>query len=122
MNPISWFELPVAEMGRAVDFYSAVFGWELKVMEGEALTMCWFPSDDNAYGAGGSLVLSEHYVPHNDGLLVYFMCDDVQETLARIPSAGGKILKEKTLITPDIGYMGLALDTEGNRIALHSMK
>ena len=109
-------------MARAIGFYSAVFGWELSPMQAGPLTMCWFPSDDNAYGAGGSLVLSEHYTPHNDGLLVYFMCEDVNDAIARVPGAGGRILKKKTMISPDIGYMGLSLDTEGNRIAFHSRK
>ena len=34
----------------------------------------------------------------------------------------GRILKPKTLISPNVGYMGLFMDSEGNRIALLSKK
>ncbi len=120
MNPISWFEVPVTEMERAIKFYNALFDWDLQVMVAGPITMAWFPSDDTVYGAGGSLVLNENYVPSSDGVLVYFQCADVNETIAKVEAAGGKVILEKKLITPDIGFMGVAIDSEGNRIAFHS--
>lgn len=120
MNPISWFEVPVSDMERAIKFYNAVMGWDLKIMEADQITMAWFPADYSEYGAGGSLVLSEHYTPGTVGILVYFQCEDVDKTLALIADAGGKVIFEKKLIAPDIGYMGAAIDSEGNRIAFHS--
>jgi hypothetical protein len=33
---------------------------------------------------------------------------------------GGKILMQKKQIAPEVGYMAFFLDTEGNRIALHT--
>jgi len=62
----------------------------------------------------------ESYVPSHEGTLVYFSCEDLQNELGRIVSAGGKILQEKTQISPENGFMGLFEDTEGNRVALHS--
>jgi hypothetical protein len=38
-----------------------------------------------------------------------------------VEAAGGKILVPKTEISPDYGFMAVFLDTEGNRIALHSI-
>jgi hypothetical protein len=38
-----------------------------------------------------------------------------------VEAAGGKVLVPKTQISEDIGYMGVFLDTEGNRIAIHSI-
>ena len=38
----------------------------------------------------------------------------------RVEAAGGKIVQPKTQISPDIGFMALFIDCEGNRIALHS--
>ena len=35
--------------------------------------------------------------------------------------ASGKVVLGKTEITPEIGYYALFIDTEGNRVALHSM-
>jgi len=120
MNPISWFEVPVTNMDRAIHFYNTVFEWDLKIIDADPLQMAWFPSDDKEYGAGGSLVRNEHYTPGSVGILVYFQCEDVNKSLARVDSAGGKVILEKKMIAPDIGYMGAAIDSEGNRIAFHS--
>lgn len=45
---------------------------------------------------------------------------DLQLTLDRIIMHGGKILVQKTLITPEYGYMAIFEDVEGNKLALHS--
>jgi predicted enzyme related to lactoylglutathione lyase len=44
------------------------------------------------------------------------------DVLKRIQSEGGQIVMGKTLITPEIGYMAFFIDSEGNRIALHSQE
>lgn len=46
---------------------------------------------------------------------------DVQLVLDKVVAAGGKILVPKMEISPEYGYMGVFIDTEGNRIALHSV-
>jgi len=46
---------------------------------------------------------------------------DVQIILDRIEAAGGQILVPKTEISPEYGHMAVFLDSEGNRIALHSI-
>jgi uncharacterized protein len=71
-------------------------------------------------GATGSLVKQESYVPGHTGTLVYFSSTDVQNELGRIETAGGKILRDKTQISPEHGYMAVFEDSEGNRVALHS--
>lgn len=54
--------------------------------------------------------------------LVYLNANpDVQLVLDRIVAAGGKILVPKTEISPEIGYMGVFMDSEGNRVALHAI-
>ena len=72
---------------------------------------------------GGAICLSGNsYIPSADsGPLVYLNANpDVQNILNKIEAAGGKILMPKTQISPEYGYMALFLDTEGNRVALHS--
>jgi predicted enzyme related to lactoylglutathione lyase len=56
------------------------------------------------------------------GVLIYYTAKsgDLDNELSRVETAGGKVLQPKTLIKEDIGYMAVFLDTEGNRIALHS--
>lgn len=120
---VGWFEIPVKNMERAVAFYEAVFDCKLERHQMGPIDMAWFPWDHEKGGAGGSLVKNEEfYTPSEDGVQVYFSSEDVKTELARIKKAGGEILQSKTLISPEIGYMALFIDSEGNRIALHSIK
>lgn len=121
-NMVGWFEIPVLNLERAKAFYDKVFQIEIQVQDFGGTKMGWFPWAEGKTGAAGSLILQpDWYKPSNiDGVLIYFASTDVQNELDRIEAAGGKILKPKTQISPEVGYMGLFLDTEGNRIALHS--
>lgn len=124
-NVVGWFEIPVNNMERAMAFYEKVFDFKLERHQMGPLDMAWFPSVDNSIGAGGSLVFQpEFYKPSSDGTLIYFtsFAGDLDVELSRVKNAGGVVLSPKTLITEEIGYMALFLDTEGNRIAVHSRK
>lgn len=121
-NPVSWFEVPALDMDRACKFYNEVFGWDIKPQQLGDEFMAWFPFDEKALGASGSLVKHSMYQPRDNGTVVYFSCEDVQQQIDRVESAGGKVLQGKKLIAPEHGYMALALDSEGNRIAFHSRK
>lgn len=123
-NVVGWFEVPVSEMERAIKFYETVFDLKLERHQMGPLDMAWFPTVEGS-GAMGSLVYNkEFYKPSTDGSLLYFTAHsgDLANELSRIEKAGGKVLQPKTLITEDIGYMALFIDTEGNRLALHSRK
>lgn len=122
MNPIGWIEIPVADMQRAIHCYNTLFDWNLKAIELGPLVMAWFPADADGRGASGSLVKQDSYIPSQEGPLVYFTCADVQEQVNRFEAAGCKLIKEKSLISEEHGYMAAALDSEGNRIGFHSAK
>jgi predicted enzyme related to lactoylglutathione lyase len=117
---VGWFEIPVRDMDRAIHFYSQVFNVTLEKQDFGGLLMAWFPWDASGKGAGGSLVKNENYVPGHEGALIYFSSVDVETEIKRVEEAGGKVLQERTEISPEIGFMGLFEDTEGNRVALHS--
>lgn len=123
-NMIGWFEIPVVDMERAKAFYDKVFQIDIQVQDFGGTLMGWFPWAEGKTGASGSLILqADWYKPSaTDGVLVYFVSGDVQNELDRIETAGGSILKEKTQISPEVGFMALFLDSEGNRVALHSRK
>ncbi len=124
-NVVGWFEIPVKNMSRAIKFYEAVLGLKLQLMKMGPLDMAWFPLTETGSGSPGSLVYSpDFYQPSDNGTLVYFTAHsgDLNNELTRVEKAGGKILQKKTLINEDIGYMAVLLDSEGNRIALHSRK
>jgi predicted enzyme related to lactoylglutathione lyase len=122
-NVVGWFEIPVINMERAIRFYEHVFDFKLNRQQIGPLEMAWFPWVDSGQGAPGSLVLNKDlYKPSREGVLVYFTAHsgDVAVELGRVKGAGGEVLVPKTLIKEDIGYVAVILDSEGNRIALHS--
>ena len=122
-NVVGWFEIPTTDLQRAIRFYEAVFSFKLEHVPMGELEMAWFPSNEEGTGAGGTLIYhKEWYKPSTDGVLIYFSSPsgDLTNELANVEAAGGKVLQHKTLIAEDIGYMGIFLDSEGNRIAVHS--
>ena len=124
MNVVGWFEIPVIDMERAIKFYETVFDFEISRNTVDGLDMGWFPWVDKGVGSGGSLVLQpEQYKPSSDGVLVYFSAQsgDLKNELGRVEAAGGKVVMEKNLIAEEFGYMGVFVDTEGNRVAMHSL-
>ena len=83
-----------------------------------------FPLDNMMTGVGGALVFTKgfHKPSSTDGPLIYLNGNpDVQNVLDKVEAAGGKIMVPKTEISPDYGYMAVIIDTEGNRIGLHSV-
>ncbi len=122
-NAISWFEIPSADINRAQKFYETIFGISMISMDFPQLQMRMFPID-NPMNIGGAICQSGgFYKPSEDsGPLVYLNANpDVQIVLDKIEAAGGKIVVPKTEISPEHGHMAVFLDTEGNRVALHSI-
>ena len=122
-NAISWFEIPSTDIGRAQKFYEAIFGIQMIPLDLQQLQMRMFPIE-NPMNIGGAVVQNvDFYKPSADsGTLVYLNGNpDVQIVLDKIEAAGGKIVIPKTEISPEYGYMAVFLDTEGNRVALHSI-
>ena len=123
-NAISWFEIPASNLPRAQKFYETIFGIALMPMDLENIKMRMFPLDDMMTQVGGAVVDSGgfHKPSATDGPLVYLNGNpDVQRVLDKIESAGGNIIVPKTQISPQYGYMAVFIDTEGNRIGLHSI-
>lgn len=122
-NAISWFEIPTSDIARAQAFYEAIFGIQMTALDLPNIKMRMFPTED-PMGVGGSLVNSGgfHKPSSTDGPLLYLNANpDVQLVLDKVVESGGKVLVPKTQISPDFGYMAVIIDTEGNRIALHSI-
>jgi len=123
-NAISWFEIPAIDLDRAQKFYETIFNIQMIPLATPNLQMRMFPIEDMMNGIGGALCKAEgFYKPSlTDGPLVYLNANpDVQNVLDKIESAGGKIQVPKTMISPEYGHMAVFIDTEGNRVALHSV-
>lgn len=121
-NPISWFEIYVDDMNRAVAFYESVFQVKLESLLDPSDTdviMMAFPANMEQHGASGAIVKMSDMKAGGNSTLVYFACDDCAVETARVEAAGGKLLREKMSIG-EYGFIGLAHDTEGNMIGFHS--
>jgi predicted enzyme related to lactoylglutathione lyase len=122
-NAISWFEIPTEDLMRAQQFYEAIFDISMIPLDNPHIKMRMFPIEDPASNVGGALTHAEFYKPSStDGPLIYLNANpDVQRILDRVPAAGGQVVVPKTEITPEYGHMAVIIDTEGNRIGLHSV-
>lgn len=120
MNAVTWFEIPVNDMDRAKEFYEKSFDISIEIHEFGPALMGWFPFDHEAgSGAAGTLLKGDTYVPSHAGTMVYLSVEDIEATLAKIETHGGKILQPKMSIG-EHGFVGHFEDIEGNRVALHS--
>ncbi|MEO8174208.1 MAG: VOC family protein [Sediminibacterium sp.] len=123
INAISWFEIPSTDLDRAQKFYETIFDLQLIVMDMPNIKMRMFPLDD-MMGVGGAVVDSGgfHKPSATDGPLIYLNGNpDVQNVLDKVTVSGGQIIVPKTEISPEHGFMAVFIDTEGNRIGLHSV-
>jgi uncharacterized protein len=123
-NAISWFEIPTTDIDRAATFYETIFGIKLNPLDLPNIKMRMFPPDDMMTQVGGALVKSDgfHKPSATDGPLVYLNGNpDLQNVLDKVEMAGGKIMVPKTEISPEYDCMAVFIDTEGNRMALHSV-
>ena len=123
-NAISWFEIPSTDLDRAAKFYETILGISMIPMDMPNIKMRMFPLDDMMTGIGGAIVDSGgfHTPSATDGPLIYLNGNpDVQNVLDKVEAAGGQIVVPKTEISPEYGNMAVIIDTEGNRIAFHSV-
>jgi predicted enzyme related to lactoylglutathione lyase len=121
-NAISWFEIPATDYERAKTFYNTMLGIEIADMPMPEGKYGMFPFDQENNGVGGGIMQMEGVNPSAEGVTIYLNGgDDLSGPLSRVEAAGGKIIMPKTDIGEN-GFMAQLLDTEGNRVALHSWK
>ncbi|MDP3928672.1 MAG: VOC family protein [Bacteroidota bacterium] len=111
---ISWFEIPVLNIHRAMDFYGKFLDANINFQDAGDFKMAILG------GQQGALIQHVAYKPGYIGVLVYIRCHlPIQEQLELAVQLGGKILRPAALISEDFGYTGIIEDCEGNRIGLH---
>ena len=121
-NTAVWFDMPVVDLDRAMRFYSAVLGSPVQKQEFSGISFAVMPHEENA--VSGCLVpRTEHNDnrPSEYGPLLYLNCQGrLDQAVAAVAPNGGKVLQPRHPIGP-YGFRAIVLDSEGNRIALHSM-
>lgn len=120
-NMLNWFEISATDINRAQKFYETIFNFKMQAMDFGGFKMAMFPGDEGK--VSGALCAGPDYKPSQDGAIIYLNANpDLAEVEARVEAAGGKVIQPKRQISPDYGYMALFIDSEGNRVALHSNK
>jgi uncharacterized protein len=117
--PFHYVSIPCGDLARAIVFYHEVTTLELRVNPNVPFPMAYLVDADGNYP--GHLFKMDGYAPGAAGPIVYLKIDeDLDDTLARVNAAGGHTLMPKRAIGPGKGYWALFIDSEGNRLALHS--
>jgi|TARA_B110000305_G_scaffold223785_1_gene268641 predicted enzyme related to lactoylglutathione lyase len=114
-HKINWFDIPVTDMERAVGFYTNVLDLSI-AEEFPGVSVFSHEGDEVA----GCLFTSEDAKPSTNGILVYFNVDGrLQEAVDMVEDFGG-IIEQGPHEIGTFGQRALIIDSEGNRIALHS--
>jgi predicted enzyme related to lactoylglutathione lyase len=118
-NNMVWFELPVADLNRATNFYESVFA--VKLASNEAFPgIAVFPRQ-NETATTGALALIPETRPSVDGTVVYLNCDgQLDAVLKRAKAAGGELLQEVAQLPGGMGWVAQFRDLDGNRVGLHA--
>jgi predicted enzyme related to lactoylglutathione lyase len=116
----TWFEIPAADFDRAVGFYEKVFETKLRREEMGGAQLGIFPYDQGT-AVGGCVMKGAGYKPAGDGCVVYIHSKgDLDGPLARAKANGGRVALPKTALPPGMGFYAHFVDSEGNRVGLHS--
>jgi uncharacterized protein len=117
---VSWFEIPAINFQQAVDFYNHIYDIDMEKNFDDQYAMAYFPAQK---GVGGAIVAGPGSTPSDTGPLLYLNGgDNLDKVLRKIEPAGGRIIMPKTLISEEAGYFAIFIDSEGNKLALHSKK
>ena len=117
-NQVVWADIPVKDLDRAIRFYSAVLGSSVKKETFPEMTIGILPHNDGE--VGGCLYIKEGEEPSSKGPLLYLNANGrLDQAITAVEANGGKVLQPKHPIGP-YGHRAIVLDSEGNRVALHS--
>jgi len=116
-NRAVWFDIPVTDLDRAAAFYRAVLGVDVARAESNGVAFCVL---EHSGGNGGCLIPNHEAISSTGGILVYLNVDGrIRDAVAKVGGSGGRVVTPVHGIGPH-GFVAEVLDSEGNRIALHS--
>jgi len=120
-NALAWFEIPVADIARAQHFYETLLARSMRREQMGPQTLAIFPYD-NGDGVGGALLQSATApAPGTDGSLVYLDASpSLAVVMSRAAELGARVLLPALQLPGTIGFIAQIVDSEGNRVGLHS--
>lgn len=116
-NRAVWFDIPVVDLDRAIAFYRGVLAIGVDKAEFDGFSFGVLEHKD---GNGGCLVPKPDEVIGDKGLLLYLNTEGrIRAAVTMVKELGGEVLEAIHSIGPH-GFRAIILDSEGNRIVLHS--
>jgi len=118
-HSVVWVDIPVTDLERALRFYSAMLGKKVEKGGGPGFSFGIFPHQGE--DVGGCLVPpGDGNAPSQQGPLLYFNASGrLREAVEAATANGGRVVNPITQIGPH-GHRAIIVDSEGNRLALHS--
>lgn len=105
-NPLCHFELMCTDVERGKKFYGGVFDWQFDDASMPGYTLI----HAGAEPAGG--MMAKPAEAPASAMHVYFMVEDVDETLAKVLELGGRVIVPRMEI-PHVGLLAMVADPEG---------
>jgi hypothetical protein len=120
-NTVVWADIPVVDLNRAIAFYSKVLNEAVTLQKMEGWQYGLLPHSMD--GVSGCLAMADDdNQPSRTGPLLYLSVNGrLDEAVEIVQANGGEVLRPKHPIGP-YGFRAIIVDSEGNRIALHSEK
>ncbi|HEX5504461.1 MAG TPA: VOC family protein [Thermomicrobiales bacterium] len=109
-HPIVHVEIPARDRAAATKFYGDLFGWQTE--DHAEMDYSTFAAEG---GPGGGFTTSGE----TGKVLIFVGTDDIDASLAKVESLGGKTVQPKMEI-PGVGWFGTFSDPAGNTIALYT--
>jgi uncharacterized protein len=118
---LNWVEIPTTDIKRAKKFYSTILGGiEFHDMEHAGTKYALFPTEDRHNA--GALVQGKYHRPSPDGVVIYLDGGkDMDNILKHVEKAGGEVIMPKTNTGMEAGFVGMFVDSEGNKVGLQHM-
>ncbi|PYL28805.1 MAG: VOC family protein [Verrucomicrobia bacterium] len=122
-DTLCWTDIPVTNLDRAIKFYSAVLGKEVRRLSESRMEYGLLPHEKQ--NASGCLVVrgdsgGVDNRPSANGPLIYLSVEGrLDEAVETARKNGGKVLRARQKIG-EHGFRAVIIDSEGNRIALHT--
>ncbi len=116
---VSIFEIPATDITRAINFYEHILDLKIEKFEMPDMEMGILPYEEQL--VTGVITKGEGFQPSADGTTIYLNGgDNLQTILDKVEENGGQIMVPKTPHADEMGFFALFIDSEGNKMGLHS--
>jgi uncharacterized protein len=114
-NAVVHFEIPADDLERAKRFYKKALGWKIS----DPYKMNYFfveTRQKGQEGINGGLI--QRKMP-DQPFMNYLSVTSIDAACKKVENAGGAVVMSKTEIAPNMGWIAVFKDTEGNMMGFH---